>query len=178
MLKEITEHTHPILLDIQYAASSNFTGTPVYKTPKCLIHEAALVSLEKAIVLAAQQNLKLKIFDIFRPQKAQEALWAFCPNEMYIMHPQKGSVHTRGVAVDLTLVDASGKELDMGTPFDDLTEQSHHGAEISAIAAHNRYTLLGIMMTAGFDFYRYEWWHYQLFNPRDYPLILDDHGIM
>ncbi len=185
MLIQITEKTHPVLLDIAYATSGNFTGKVVYKQAKCLIHPDALVCLEKAIVLAARQNLTLKIFDAFRPQAAQQALWDFCPNEMYIMPPSKGSTHTRAVAIDLTLVDASGVELDMGTPFDDLTESSHHGADLSAFSVErravvevNRYTLLGIMMTAGFDFYRYEWWHYQLFNPRSYDLLTDDYGMM
>ncbi len=88
------------------------------------------------------------------------------------MPPEKGSAHTRGVAIDLTLVDESGQELDMGTPFDDLTSQSHHGAaNLSSKVAANRYLLLGIMMSAGWDFFRNEWWHYQVFKTHEYPLI-------
>jgi D-alanyl-D-alanine dipeptidase len=60
----------------------------------------------------------------------------------------------------------------MGTPFDDLTPQSHHGAaNISPAVAANRYLLLGIMMSAGWDFFQNEWWHYQVFKAREYPLI-------
>lgn len=62
----------------------------------------------------------------------------------------------------------------MGTGFDALTPLSHHGStEISVAAQRNRYTLLGIMSTAGWDFYMNEWWHYQLFQPRTYPLLSD-----
>jgi D-alanyl-D-alanine dipeptidase len=178
MLIEISELTHPIKLDLRYATSNNFTEQIIYKKSLCLIHKDALVCLEKAITLAAKQNFKLKIFDIFRPRAAQQALWDLFPNEMYVMPPEKGSVHTRAVAVDLTLVDSEGQELNMGTPFDDFTEQSHHGAQLSASIEYNRYLLLGIMITAGFDFYKNEWWHYQLFNPKLYDLIDDDYGMM
>lgn len=114
MLIPITETTHPVMLDIAYATPNNFTGKAVYKHPICLLHPEALACLEKAIVIAARQKLTLKIFDAFRPQAAQQALWDFCPNEMYIMPPSKGSTHTRGIAVDLTLVDAFGADLNMG----------------------------------------------------------------
>ncbi len=178
MLIEINSSTHPIIMDMRYASTNNFTGQVIYQKPLCLMHKDALVLFEKAIELAAKQGYTFKVFDVFRPQAAQEALWNICPNDMYIMPPTKGSVHTRGVAIDLTLVDKDGAELDMGTPFDDFTEQSHHGASLPAAIEQNRYMLLGIMTTAGFDFYRNEWWHYQMFNPREYELIQDDHGVM
>ncbi|MDP3371821.1 MAG: D-alanyl-D-alanine dipeptidase [Candidatus Paracaedibacteraceae bacterium] len=177
-LIEITEKSHPVILDIRYASTNNFTKKIIYEEPLCLILDEALVLFEKAIVLAQKQNFTFKIFDAFRPQKAQERLWEICPNDMYIMPPSKGSVHTRGVAIDLTLVDADGTELDMGTPFDDFTEKSHHGTHISAEAERNRYMLLGIMTTAGFDFYRNEWWHYQMFSAQSFDLIRESYGIM
>lgn len=178
MLVEINESTHPITMDIRYATTNNFTGQVIYNSSLCLIHRDALKLFEKAILLAAKQGYTFKVFDAFRPQAAQEALWNICPNDMYIMPPTKGSVHTRGVAIDLTLIDVNGVELDMGTPFDDFTEQSHHGAPLPAAVEQNRYVLLGIMTTAGFDFYRNEWWHYQMFTPREYELIQDSYGIM
>jgi D-alanyl-D-alanine dipeptidase len=178
MLFEITEDNYPITLDIQYATSRNFTGKPVYTTPKCYLRDEVKPLFEKAIFLAAQQNMTFKIFDAFRPQKAQEALWNFCPDPMYIANPASGSHHTRGVAIDLTLVNKDGIELDMGTPFDDFELTSHHGSLMSPEVQHNRFLLLGIMMTAGFDFYTSEWWHYQVFNPRQFDLINDDMGMM
>lgn len=171
-LIKIDESTHDILIDMRYASVNNFVGEVVYSSSTCYVHETALRCLEKSIALAKEQNLTLKILDAYRPQKAQERLWSVCPNPTYVMPPEKGSHHTRGIAVDLTLVDDHGHELDMGTGFDTFTPQSHHGAEkLSEKAASNRYKLLGIMMSSGWDFYVNEWWHYQLFNPRDYPLI-------
>ena len=128
--------------------------------------------LKRSIGLAKEQGLKIKIFDAYRPRAVQEALWAHCPDPNYVMPPDKGSHHTRGVAIDLTLVDANGQELDMGTDFDDLSIRAHHGAShVTPQVAANRYLLLGIMMSAGWDFFVNEWWHYQVFKAREYPLI-------
>lgn len=178
MLIEITQASHDVIIDLRYGTTDNFTHQIIYQNPKLFLHETAHDCLLEAIKLAAQQNLKLKLFDGFRPQKAQEILWQHCPNEMYIMPPNKGSVHTRGAAIDLTLVDEDENELDMGTPFDSFQTEAHHGSAVSKQAQANRYLLLGIMSTAGFDFYKREWWHYQLFCPTEYPLIEDDYGIM
>lgn len=173
-LIKITETSHDVLLDLRYATPNNFTNQVIYELSECWLHPDALVCLEKAIVFAQQQGLKFKILDAYRPQAAQEKLWEVCPNPMYVAPPDRGSNHTRGVAIDLTLVDKSGNELDMGTPFDDFTIQSHHGAmNLSSTASANRYTLLGIMMSAGWDLNPNEWWHYQLFKTSEYQLIID-----
>jgi D-alanyl-D-alanine dipeptidase len=178
MLFPIAEDLYPIVLDLRYASTNNFTDQKIYEVPLCFLREECRKPFEKALDLASRQGLKFKIFDGFRPQRAQEKLWSICPDPTYVMPPEKGSTHTRGIAIDLTLIDSLNKELDMGTPFDDFTPQSWHGGDVSPEAAHNRYILIGIMMSAGWDFYDKEWWHYQLFNPKDYPLISDSWGIM
>ncbi len=134
-----------------------------------------VVGSGEAQVLAAELGLRLKIFDAFRPLEVQQALWDHTPDPDFLSQPGIGSTpHCRGVAVDLTLVDAKGNELDMGTEFDEFTPKSHHGnIAISKEAQRNRFTLLGIMTSAGWDFYRNEWWHYQLFNARQYPALTD-----
>lgn len=173
-LVEITKVTHNIILDMRYATENNFTGQTIYDCDRCFLRPEALVLLEKAIDLAAAQGYRFKILDAHRPQGAQERLWEVCPNPDYIANPASGSHHTRGVAVDLTLVDSDGQELDMGTPFDSFDTASHHGSQaISDEAARNRYLLLGIMMSSGWDFYVNEWWHYQMFKPREFDLIRD-----
>lgn len=171
-LVQITETSHHILLDLRYATKNNITGNPLNHDGRCFLHPDALVLLERSIALAGELGLKLKIFDAYRPRSVQEALWAFCPDPNYITPPEKGSPHTRGVAVDLTLVDANGQELNMGTPFDDFTPVSHHGTRnLPPDVVKNRYLLLGIMMSAGWDFFVNEWWHYQVFKASGYPLI-------
>lgn len=173
-LVEITPERHGVLLEIAYATANNFTGAPVYRSPRCYLHTEAEAALVKAIDLARSIGLGIKVFDAYRPTEAQWKLWEHTPDPEFLADPAKGSPHSRGVAVDLTLLDRDGNELDMGTPFDAFTPLSHHGrTDISPEAQQNRLTLMGIMTTAGWDFYRNEWWHYQLFNSRQYPLISD-----
>jgi D-alanyl-D-alanine dipeptidase len=94
---------------------------------------------------------------------------------MFLADPRRGSPHSRGAAVDLTLIDGDGVALPMGTEFDAFAPLSHHAnREIPVDAQRNRLTLLGIMSAAGWDFYSREWWHYQLFDARArYPLLSD-----
>jgi D-alanyl-D-alanine dipeptidase len=173
-LAEIAPPDFPLLLEIAYATAENFTGEPIYRRAGCYLLDKAVERLRAAIELAAALDLRLKIFDAYRPPEAQWKMWAHSPDPEFLADPRRGSPHSRGVAVDLTLVDADGRALEMGTAFDAFTPLSHHGnREIAPEAQRNRHLLLGLMTAAGWDFYRNEWWHYQLFEARRYPLIAD-----
>ena len=173
-LVEITPDTHDVQLDIAYATENNFTGAPVYARAGCFLHPEAEEKLRKVCCHVEALGYKVKIFDAFRPSEAQWKLWNHTPDPEFLADPRRGSPHSRGVAVDLNLTDANGTELEMGTGFDTFTPLSHHGnMEISPNAQRNRHLLMGIMTTAGWDFYRNEWWHYQLFDSRSYPLLSD-----
>jgi len=181
-LAEITSLNFDVDLKIAYARDDNFTGAPVYGRPACYLHHDAAALLLQAIDLANDIGLRLLIYDGFRPTEAQWVLWNHTPDPNYLADPRRGSPHSRGVAVDLTLIDPNGVPLEMGTEFDDLTPLSHHGTrEIPGSAQNNRHTLLGLMTAVGWDFYRNEWWHYQMFDSHRYPLISDfelDHSMM
>jgi zinc D-Ala-D-Ala dipeptidase len=174
-LVPITASSHDVEIDIRYATRDNFTGEPVYARAACWLHPDALACLERAIALAAVHGLRFRIFDAFRPQEAQRKLWAHTPDPDFLADPAKGSAHSRGVAIDLTLIGPDGQDLDMGTAFDAFTPLSYHAnTEVSKEAQANRFLLLGVMSAAGWDFYGNEWWHYQLFQARArYPLISD-----
>lgn len=162
-------------LALAYAGPDNFTARPVYApTAEAYLHAEAATCLARAIDGAAALGLRLRIFDALRPQEAQWVLWTHTPDPDFLADPRRGSPHSRGVAIDLTLIDGDGVALDMGTPFDAFTPRSHHGAgDIPRQARRNRLLLLGLMTEAGWDFYRNEWWHYQLFDSRRFPLIED-----
>jgi D-alanyl-D-alanine dipeptidase len=173
-LVTITQQKYDVLLDIVYATCNNFTGAKIYQHPLCYLHPKAAEHLEKAVKIARALGYRLKIFDAYRPTEAQWKMWRHTPDPTFLADPAKGSPHSRGVAIDLTLCDDNGNELDMGTAFDAFTPLSFHGVtEISIEAQRNRLMLLGIMSAAGWDFYSKEWWHYQLFNSRQYPLVSD-----
>jgi D-alanyl-D-alanine dipeptidase len=173
-LVEITESGHGVLLDIIYATPNNISGRPVYSRPACYLHREAALRLEKAVTLADALGLSLKIFDAFRPVEAQWRLWHARPDPDFLADPRRGSPHSRGAAVDLTLIDRDGQPLEMGTAFDEFSPLSHHAStRVSEAAQRNRLVLLGLMTAAGWDFYGREWWHYQLFAAARLPLLSD-----
>ncbi|CAA7618113.1 D-alanyl-D-alanine dipeptidase [Magnetospirillum sp. LM-5] len=179
MLPLVRVDAEALGLDIAlaYATPDNFTHRPVYLADAgCFLHADAAPLLARACQLARPLGLRVKVLDAFRPSEAQWVLWNHTPLPGFLADPRRGSPHSMGAAVDLTLVDdASGAELDMGTGFDEFSPLSHHGnQDISAQAQRNRHLLMGIMTCAGWDFYRNEWWHYQLFSPRGrYPVLSD-----
>jgi len=172
-LVEIAPPAFDVDIRLAYATAENFTGRPVYRADaRCWLHRTAAEALARAIEAAAVLGLRFLIFDALRPSEAQWALWNHTPDPNFLADPRRGSPHSRGVAVDLTLIDPSGRALDLGTPFDAFTPRSHHGSrDVPVEAQRNRLLLLGLMTEAGWDFYRNEWWHYQLFKSRDYPLF-------
>lgn len=173
-LVALTQPDFDIDVDLAYATPNNFTGKPVYRRAAAYLHPAAAEHLQRAIRLAAALGLRLKVFDAFRPTEAQWVMWNHTPDPEFLADPRRGSPHARGAAVDLTLTDATGRELDMGTGFDAFTPLSHHASTgVPEAAQRNRFLLLGLMTAAGWDFYRNEWWHYQLFDTRRYPLLSD-----
>lgn len=174
-LIEIRPESHDVRIALKYATADNFTGKPVYAADaRCYLHPEAEACLRRAIALARTQGYRFLIFDAYRPPEAQWKLWEHTPDPNFLADPRRGSPHSRGTAVDLTLCRWDWTPLDMGTAFDAFTPLSHHGnQQVHADAQRNRLILMGIMTTAGWDFYRNEWWHYQLFNSRNYPLVSD-----
>lgn len=175
-LVRVTTDEVGVEIALAYATPGNFTGKPVY-TPAagCWIHAEAAPLLKKAAELARPLGLCLRVLDAFRPAEAQWALWNHTPDPEFLADPRRGSTHSRGVAVDLDLLDAaSGQALDMGTAFDAFTPLSHHAVTgISVEAQRNRLLLLGLMNAAGWDFYANEWWHYQMHDATRFPLLSD-----
>jgi D-alanyl-D-alanine dipeptidase len=168
----ITGKTHDVLVDLIYAGENNFTGRVIYSHALCFLHPHAEACLRKAVAAARGYGFRLKVLDAFRPQEAQEVLWAVAPLPGYVADPAMGSNHTRGVAIDLTLAGAGGQALDMGTPVDTMTPASHHfHASLSAAIQVNRMYLLTIMLEAGFVHHPNEWWHFELPDASRFPLI-------
>lgn len=162
---------HGFLLDIKYATKDNFTKKQIYDCGRCYLRpEAAYALIKVNQSLQKNYGYKIRLFDCFRPKPYQQRLWDIFPNANYVMPPHKGSMHSRGLAVDLTLVDANGKDLDMGTPFDFFGKEAHHDFKNhSQTVQQNRTLLKKVMEENGFDPIRTEWWHYS-YTSKSYPL--------
>ncbi len=172
-LVTISAEQHDLILELAYATENNFTGKTIYGQPICLLHQEAADRLFRAVDIIKPLGLRLKIWDGFRPVEAQQLLFNHTPDPTYVSDPASGTCpHCRGVAIDLTLTDIHDNELPMGTDFDDFRPLAHHGNDlISTEAQRNRLLLAGIMNIVGFDSIDSEWWHYQLPNAYDYPML-------
>ncbi|WP_323121262.1 D-alanyl-D-alanine dipeptidase [Burkholderia alba] len=171
-LVEITPDTHDVELDLVYATERNLTGKPIYRRAHCLLLEPAEAALRRAVRIAAQTGARLRLYDAYRPPQAQQVLWDFLPDPDFIADPGRGSNHSRGTALDLTLVGADGRALDMGTGFDEMVRASRHFHDgLPEAVQRNRLLLLGVMHAAGFMHIAGEWWHYELPGSRALPQI-------
>jgi D-alanyl-D-alanine dipeptidase len=115
---EITTLDPTIKLDLRYATSNNFVKEKMYDCGRCFYRTTVADALLKAHKALQKQGYGgLKMYDCYRPRPIQWKLWKKVPDPRYVADPRKGSMHNRGMAADLTIVDKDGKELDMGTEF-------------------------------------------------------------
>jgi D-alanyl-D-alanine dipeptidase len=163
-----------IRVDLRYASPDNFVGVDLYSPFDCAwLHQEGAARLQAAAQELARRrdDLELVVLDALRPQRVQERLWAKLEGtglQMYLAHPERGSIHSFGMAVDITIAARGGGELDMGTPFDDLTELSHpvreeaflKSGQLSNAQVANRQLLRDVMAAAGWQGISREWWHF------------------
>jgi D-alanyl-D-alanine dipeptidase len=170
-LVDVARAVPGIQLDLRYATADNFLREAVYPCGRCLLRRPAAEALARAQAALAEKGLGLRVWDCYRPPAVQRKMWALVPDARYVANPAKGSIHNRGAAVDLTLVDAEGRALTMPTAFDDFSAAAAAEAPASTEAARNRATLRAAMEAAGFAGIRSEWWHFDLARSRGAPLI-------
>ena len=163
-----------VSLELRYATTNNFVGRDMYAGYDCgWLHRDAYEALKNvaARLQAVRPDLRLLVLDALRPQRVQELMWDSLEGtdlRQYLASPDRGSIHSFGMAVDVTLIDVQGRELDMGTAFDDLTERSHPALEstllqrgdITATHIANRQLLRGVMTANGWQGISTEWWHF------------------
>lgn len=156
--------------EIRYATANNFTKAVIYDCPACLLRPEVAEALVQVNQSLHKQGLYLKVFDCYRPGPYQQRLWDKVPNPDYVTPPAKGSMHSRGAAVDLTIVDVAGKELNMGTEFDFFGVEAHtDNLNLPAEVLKNRQILRSAMEAAGFKGIRTEWWHFS-YQKKQFPL--------
>lgn len=163
-----------IRVDLKYAGKRNMTGRRLYDYSDAYLRYGTVRKLIRAQKKLEKYGMGLEIWDAYRTHQAQKTLWAVCPNTAYVTDPAKGySSHTRGSAVDVTLVDADGTEMVMPTGFDNLTKLADRNySDIDdEYARENAKLLENTMKSCGFTAYEEEWWH---FTDRDSYSVLKD----
>ena len=155
--------SNDFVYDMRYATADNFLKSKVYDCSECYLRYKTVKALIAANKRFMKRGFKIKLFDCYRPLDVQKKMWAIVPNPEYVANPAKGSIHNKGGAVDITLVDFNGKELDMGTSFDFFgKEASHDFPDFSEEIKNNRNLLRKIMTKEHFNSFDSEWWHYNL----------------
>ena len=171
-LVDIKSVDSTILIELRYATPRNITGRTLYPPDlPALVRPTTAARLAKAQEFLRTQGYGLKIWDAYRPMAAQMELWQRTHDGTFVADPLDGdgSLHTWGVAVDATLVDAKGRDVAMPTGFDEFSPAARlrYEGDDPAIKLHLK-ILQKAMRQAGFYGMRSEWWHFVAFDWKKY----------
>lgn len=169
-----------IRVDLRYSTSNNFVGVDVYgDLVNAYLQEEPAQRLARANQLLQEKRpgYRLYIFDAVRPRRVQQILWDTldypeADKPKYVADPQEGSIHNYGAAVDLTISDAAGQPIDMGTDFDYFgvlayptkEEEMRAQGKLTDEQIANRRLLREVMTQSGFSPIKTEWWHFNAFS--------------
>lgn len=174
-LINIKEFIPGVQVKLAYASTNNFTKTKLYPCNKCFIRYKAAKALRDIQKELEAKGMSLIFYDCYRPYHIQKIMFEKFPVKGYVAPPIGGSIHNRGLAVDLSILDKNGKELNMGTGFDELSIKSNHSYTAFAdTILNNRLYLKNLMIKHGFSPIRSEWWHYNFLPKHQFPVINDN----
>jgi D-alanyl-D-alanine dipeptidase len=163
-LVEVISLDPTIRLDIRYATSNNFLGTPLYEQPRAFLQRPAAEAVVRVHRALAAKGYGLLIHDAYRPWYITKIFWDATPPDkhQYVADPAHGSRHNRGCAVDLTLFDRStGRAIAMPSGYDEMSERAHPDYKGGTDEQRKMRDLLRSAMEAeGFTVYEFEWWHF------------------
>jgi D-alanyl-D-alanine dipeptidase len=159
----LKDYSNDFIYDMKYARPDNFLKAKVYDCAECYLRLKTVKALVEANNAFMKKGYRIKLYDCYRPLTIQKRMWTIVSNPKYVADPAKGSIHNRGGAVDMTLVDPKGNELDMGTAFDFFGPEAAHGySALPRQVIKNRKFLRKIMEQHHFKRFDSEWWHYNL----------------
>ena len=153
-----------IVIDVRYATADNFMKRPLYPVAKAYARPQVAAALRAVQEDLAREGLHLKVWDAYRPHHVTVAMWEEIRNPDYVADPAKGSRHNRGAAVDVTLVDRQGRELEMPTGYDDFSPAA-------AGSNANSEKLRQVMERHGFERLPSEWWHFDYAGWERYEIL-------
>jgi len=162
-----------IIPDIEYhmifATPDNFTGSTLYARDVPILQSGTADKLAKAFELFVEDGYRIKIYDAYRPSSVSGILFSIIGDPTYIA-PQGTSMHNRAAAIDMTLVDFDGNELEMPSPMHTLDRTSNRDYQgMSAEARKNMDYMASVMRKCGFTTVQSEWWHFSDSEIANYP---------
>lgn len=161
------------MLELRYASPYNFLGQTLYARLNPQLRCPVAMALQQVQRDLSSEGLGLKVWDAYRPLAVQQAMWNAIRDPRYVSDPAvNAGRHTRGTAVDVTLVNRRGRPLVMPTDFDDFDEKAHVNAQgVSREAASNARKLRLAMERRGFVAFPTEWWHFDWHNWIKFPVL-------
>jgi len=168
----LNEIDKDFVIDLRYATENNFTKQKVYPNDICVLRKDTALKLAKANEEFKKLGYRIKIWDAYRPVYVQRIFWNIVKDSRFVANPDNGgSIHNKGCAVDITLVDKDGKELVMPSSFDDFSEKAYRSnSNMNEEAKNNMQILTGIMLKSGFKVIDTEWWHFDDINSGNYNI--------
>ncbi len=174
-LVDLTALDKSIKLDIRYASTNNFLGSPFYGAAKAFMQKPAAEALVRAHKKLEKQGYGLLIHDAYRPWFVTKTFWDATPTQFhhFVANPQQGSRHNRGCAVDLTLYDRkTGKAVAMVGGYDEFSDRSYPDyIGGTSLERWHRDLLRDTMESEGFNVYEAEWWHFDYRDWTHYPIL-------
>lgn len=161
-----------IVVDLRYASDNNFTGQRIYAAEVCLLTRSTAEKLARVNSEVSQAGYRIKVWDAYRPYYVQQILWDAAEDKSYVANPKSGSRHNRGCAVDITLVDMNGNEIEMPTGFDDFSAKASRKYEgMPEHVKENLRYLTDAMVRNGFQTINSEWWHFEDTDWAKHPIL-------
>ncbi|MGP8251453.1 MAG: M15 family metallopeptidase [Terracidiphilus sp.] len=174
-LVELVKLDPTIKLDIRYATSNNFLGTPVYTQARAFLQRPAAEALLRAHRELKALGYGLIIHDGYRPWYVTKIFWDATPDDkkIFVANPATGSNHNRGCAVDLSLYDLkTGKQVEMPSGYDEMSDRAYADYPGGTAGERARRALLReAMEKQGFTVNPEEWWHFDYKDWKQYPIL-------
>ena len=168
---------YDIKISMKLSTNETSIGEPFYERNLCLLQYDTLQKFMKAVKIFANDGYKVVIYDAYRPTSVQQRWFDVVRVHKWVANPQigMGGVHDRGTAIDMSLIDSEGNELEMPTPMHTFTEASARTSVMSDEARANMDYMTRVMVSVGFTYITSEWWHFQCVNTKNY--LPTDHPI-
>lgn len=161
-----------IVIDLKYATTDNFTKKIIYPNKVCVLRKNTAVNLVKANTQLKKSGYRIKVWDAYRPVYVQHIFWDIVKDSRFVANPKNGgSIHNKGCAVDVTLVDKDGNALNMPSKFDDFSTKAYRSnSKMTNDAKRNMDLLTKYMVANGFTTLNTEWWHFEDVASKNYKI--------
>ena len=168
----LTSLDKDIIIDLKYATTNNFTKKIIYPNNICVLRKTTASKLVKANTELEKLGYRIKVWDAYRPVYVQQIFWDIVKDSRFVANPKNGgSIHNKGCAVDITLVDKDGKDVKMPSKFDDFSSNAYRSnSKMTNEAKRNMDILTKCMIYNGFTTINTEWWHFEDSDSKNYKI--------